>query len=106
MGGIDCGDLLWCAFGNNGSAPNPAFGAKVDQPVSSLNHVEVVLNDQHGVALVDKTAQHREQAADIFKVQTGRRFIEQINGVTGGALREFGRQLHSLGFTTDNVGAD
>ena len=59
-----------------------------------------MLNDEHGVALVDKTAQHREQTADIFKVQTRRRFIEQVDGVTGGPLRKFSRQLHSLGLTT------
>ena len=59
-----------------------------------------MLNDEHGVALIDKTAQHREQTADIFKVQTGRRFIEQINSMTSGTLCEFSRQLHSLGFTT------
>ena len=41
------------AFGDDVPAPT-ALGAEVDDPVGRLDHVEVVLDDEDGVALVDE----------------------------------------------------
>src|SRR5262245_16750456 len=50
VGGLDLGDLLGGAGGHQGAALFAAFGAHVDDPVGGLDHVEVVLDDDDGVA--------------------------------------------------------
>ena len=63
--------------------PIATIGAKVDDPVGGLDDVQIVLNDQHGIALVDETLQHRQQAADVLEVKASGRFVEQVDRVTG-----------------------
>ena len=53
----------------------------VDQPVGGFDHVEVVLDDDDGVA---------------DKVQAGGGFVEDVEGAPGVALAEFERELHAL----------
>ena len=89
--------LLGRTFGDDEAAAATAFRTEVDDPVGGLDHVEIVLDDEHGVALVDQSVQHVQQPTDVFEVQTGCWFVEDIEGVPGGSTREFGRELHSLG---------
>ena len=60
-----------------------AFGADVDDPVGGLDHVEVVLDDQHRVAGVDEVVQHLEQQLDVGEVEAGRRLVEQVERAAG-----------------------
>src|SRR6266540_1792772 len=50
---VDGGDVLRCALGDHRAAAAAALRAEVDDPVGGLDDVEVVLDDQHGVALLD-----------------------------------------------------
>ena len=59
-----------------------------------------MLDDQHGVALIDESLQHGEQPPDVVEVEAGRRLVEQVDRVTGGTLRQLGRQLHALRLAT------
>ena len=56
-----------------------------------------MLDDEHGVALVDQTAQHGEQAVDVLEVQPRGGLVEQVHGVPRGALGQLRRQFHALG---------
>ena len=56
-----------------------ALGTHVDDPVGTLDHIQVVLDHDHGVALVDQPVQHFQQSPNIFKMETGRRFVQEIN---------------------------
>ena len=47
------GDCLWGACGDDGAAVLAAFGADVDDPVGGGDDVEVVLDDDDGIADVD-----------------------------------------------------
>ena len=52
-----------------------AFRAEVDDPIGRLDHVQVVLDDQHGVARVDEIVQHLQQQLDVGEVQPGGRLV-------------------------------
>src|SRR5688572_17556181 len=75
-----------------------ALGAEVDDPVSSLDDFEVVLDDDHGVPLVHQLMQHFEKLSHIFEMQASGRFVQDVEGAAGRAARQLLGQLHALGF--------
>ena len=81
-----------------------AFGTEVDDPVGRLHHVEVVLDHEHGVAVVDQALQHAEQPAHVLEVEAGGGLVEDVERAPGGALAELGRQLHPLRLATRQRG--
>ena len=54
MAGFDLDNIFRGALGNDGSAARSALGAEVNNPVGGLYNVEVVLDDQHRVALINQ----------------------------------------------------
>ena len=90
------GHLLGGAGGEDGAAASPAFGAEVDDVVGALDDVEVVLDDDDGVALVDQALQHAQQHADVLEMQPGGGLVEDVERTARVALRELGGQLHAL----------
>ena len=64
-----------------------------------------MLNDDDGVAAVDKFLQHFHQNADILKVEARRRLVEDIERLARIALGEFCSELHALALTTGKRGA-
>ena len=82
-GCIDLGDVFGCSLSNNLAATIAAIRAQVDDPIGGLDDVQIVLDDQHGVALVNKALQHRQETADVFEVKASGRLIEEIDRVTG-----------------------
>src|SRR5699024_8312362 len=51
-------DLLGGAGREDRASAGAALGTEVDDPVGGADDIEVVLDDDHGVALVDEAAQH------------------------------------------------
>jgi hypothetical protein len=51
---FDAGDELRGAFGDNKATAGATLWTHVDDPVSGLDHVEVVLDHDDRVALVDQ----------------------------------------------------
>lgn len=45
-------DVFWSARCDNFSTGVPTLGPQVDHMIRSLDHVEVMLNQQHGVACI------------------------------------------------------
>ena len=62
----------------DGAATGAAFGAEIDDPVRGLDHVEVVLDDHHGVALIAQPVQHIEQLRHVVEVQAGGGLVQYI----------------------------
>ena len=56
------------AFTDHLASTTSALGSKVDDPVGGLHHVEVVLDDQHGVALVDQSVQDLQETLHVFEM--------------------------------------
>lgn len=70
------GDLLRRTFGNDSSATTSAIRAKVYHPVCTLDDVEVVLDDENGVAALYQCREGMKQTCDVVEVEARRRLIE------------------------------
>ena len=77
------GDLLRRSHGNDTAALVAAFGAKVDDMVGALDDVEVMLDDDDGIAFVDKLADDGHEQQNVFEVQARGRFVEDIDRLSG-----------------------
>ncbi len=87
VGAFVRGDLLGGAGGDDFAASVAAFRAEVDDPVGGLDDVEVVFDDDDGVAAVAQPMQDFQQQFDVVEVQAGRRLVEQVQRPAGAALR-------------------
>ena len=70
--------LLGRALGDHPAAAVAALGAEVDDVVGALDDVEVVLDDDHGVARLDQPVEHLEELLDVGEVQAGGRLVEDV----------------------------
>src|SRR5512135_1848248 len=68
--------VLGSALRDHAPAAVAAFGPEVDHPVGGLDDVEVVLDHDHGVAVVAQAVQHLQQQVDVVEVQSRRRLVE------------------------------
>ena len=57
----------------------PALRPHVDQPVGGFDDVQVVFDDDDGVARVAQLVQHFEQQRDVGKVQAGGGFVQDVS---------------------------
>ena len=81
-----------------------AFGTHVDDVVSELDDVEIVLDDDDGVALVDESVEHLHEGADVFEVESCGGFVEDVERATGVLLGEFGGEFHALALSAGEGG--
>src|SRR4029077_13703158 len=89
-------DLLRRTGGDDFATLVPAFRPEVDDVIGGFQHVEVVLDDDHGVAGIDEAMEHVEQALDVGEVQARGRLVEDIEGLPGVTPAELFRQLDPL----------
>ncbi len=98
------GDLLRGALGDDAPAAGAALGAEIDDPVGSLDHIEVVFDHHDGVAVVAQAVEHGEQLANVLEVQPGGGFVEDVERLAGVALGQFAGQLDALGLAAGEGG--
>lgn len=65
------GHLFRWARGDDPSPIIPALRTEVDNPVRRLDDLEIVFDDQDGVAGIGQPVQHIEELADVVEVQPG-----------------------------------
>ena len=74
--------VLCESFGGAGAdelpAALPAFGSKINHPVSGFYDVKVMLDHNHRVALIPQAMQHPQQLADVVKMKPGGGFVQNI----------------------------
>ena len=58
------------------------FWSKIDNPIRSTQHVQIVLNHHDRMTGINQPAQCIQQHADIIKMQPGGGLIEQKQGAT------------------------
>src|SRR5687767_8666388 len=89
-------------FGRSGcddpAATAAALRPEVDHEVGTSDHIEVVLDDDDRVALVYELVEDVEQFARVFEVESGRRFIEDVERSPRTSSRQLTRQLDPLRF--------
>ena len=62
-----------------------AVGSEVDDVVGNFDDVEIMLDDDDGVALLDETVENGDELGNVVGVKSGRRLVEDIDGFAGGA---------------------
>ena len=90
------GHLLRRTLGDDDAAGTAALGAEVDDVVGALDEVEVVFDDDDGVACIHQLLQHLDEAVDISHVEAGSRLVEDIHGLTRAAAGQLVGQLDTL----------
>ena len=68
-------DVGWRASSNDFTAGIATFGPQINDPVSCLDHIEIMFNDDHRVAVIHKTMEYREQQLNVSKMQSRRRLV-------------------------------
>ena len=101
--GSSC-DFSGAAMRDDASAIFTTFGAEVENPVGVADDVEVVLDDDDGVAEIGEAVEDFEELANVVEVQAGGGLVEQVEGASGLALGKFSRQLHTLGLAAGKGG--
>ena len=72
------------------ASPPSARGRRSSRPA---DHFEVVLDDDHRVAVVDEALQRLEQLLDVGEVQAGRRLVEDVERLARRPLRQLAASL-------------
>src|SRR5277367_1601395 len=81
-----------------------AFGAKINDPVRLFDDVEIMFDDQDGVAESDEAVEHVEKFFDVVKMQAGGGLVEDVERATGLALGKFTREFGALSFAAGDGG--
>ena len=88
--------LLRCSLCDDESTTTSTFRSEIQNVVHGLDDVEVVFDDEDGIAFVYEALEDFEQALNVVEVEARRRFIENVERSSGCALGELGCQLHAL----------
>src|SRR3972149_7939189 len=93
--------MLYCRSRSDGrndfATVLAAFGTQVDEVVTVFDDVEIVFNDDDGVVVFGEVNQGLHQLGDVVEMETGRRFVENIDGMAGTGFGEFGGPVDALG---------
>src|ERR1044072_5320665 len=96
VGLADARDLFRGATGDDAAAAYAALWAEVYDVVGRLDNVEVVLDDDDGVAQRDEALQHVEQLVYVCEVEPRRRLVEDVDGAPRRTFRQLARELDAL----------
>ena len=72
--------------------------------VGNFDHIQVVLNDHHGIAGIHQGFQHIGQLVYIGHMEPGSGLIQNVDGPAGVAFGQFRGQFDPLGFAARQGG--
>ena len=84
MAFFNFGNFFGGAGAHNLSAGKAAFGTNIDDVVGTFNNVEVMFNNDNGMAAVNQLFKGIQQLGDILEMKSGGRFIKEIKGMVAG----------------------
>lgn len=96
MGLLATAHLLRRTRHQNTATTSAPFRAQINDPVRGFDDVQVVLDDDDGVAPIPQLVQYLEQLLDIVEVQPRGRFVQDVEGLASVPLGELPRQLDPL----------
>ena len=88
--------LLRCSGRNNLTASISSLGSKVDDIVCCFDDIQIMLDDHHRIAGIHQRLKHLDELVYIRCVQTGSRFIQDVDGSAGRSFGKLGRQFDPL----------
>ena len=97
-------DLVHRASGNHITAACSGNGAHLDQIVGFCQHARIVIDNDHGVAVIYQIAHHAYQAVDIGRMQADRRLVQHIQHARRSVAHHAG-ELHALALPRGQRGA-
>ena len=99
LGLLAFGNLLRRSRRNDFTAVDTRIRAQVDNPVGTLDHIQIVFDNHDAIAEATQAIQAIHELADIFKMQARRRFVKQIERLACSWAAQFRRNLDTLRFT-------
>ena len=81
-------DLLGRAGRDDEAALVAALGTEIDDVIGGLDHVEVVLDHEDGVAGRHQPLQHLQELPDVLEVESGRGLVQRVERVARRPLVE------------------
>ena len=84
------GNLFWGARDHDLSSLVSPFWAKVNDPIGTADHIEVVLDHQDRVALIHQPLHHIHQLVHIKEAEAGGGLVDQIKGFASSPLGKLG----------------
>ena len=93
------GDVLRGSLGNDPSACTSGVGPHIDNPVGTLDHVQVMLDDDYSVAGIDQAVEHVNQHSNVVQVQAGGGLVQDVQfpSFTLSGVRQLAGNLQPLG---------
>src|SRR5437016_2818792 len=83
-------------LGDNLATASAAFGAEIDHPIRGFDDVEVVFDNQEGIAGSAQLKEHFEKFGHVVEVEAGRWFIKDVESATGRFAAELGSKVEPL----------
>src|SRR5205807_9392356 len=78
VGLLHARDLLGSALGDQAAAVFSPLGAEIDEPVGIADDIQIVLDDDDGVAQVREAMQDVQQLLHVVEMQAGRGLVKQV----------------------------
>ena len=74
----------------------PAFGAQINDPIGLFYYIQVVLDDDDGVAEVCQAVEDFEQLAHVVEVEPGGGLVKNVERAARLPLAQLTRELDAL----------
>ena len=92
-------DFFRCTAGNDCSASCTALRTNIYNIICCFDDIQIVLNDNDGVAAFSQSSEDFCQFVNIGKMKTGCRLIQNVNSTSCAALAELCCQFDALCLT-------
>ena len=96
-------DLVYRTNGDYTAAACSGNGAHLDQIVGFRQYARIVVDNNHGVAVIHQIAHHAHQTVNIGRMQADRRLVQHIKHTRRSVAHHAG-ELHALALTRGERG--
>ena len=95
-----CRNLFWRTGNNYRSSAVATLWTHINNTVSHLNDIQVVLNNKNGVTRINKTLKNNNKLSDILKMKASCWLVQNIKSFTGLLTVKLFCQLNALRLAT------
>src|SRR4051794_23385556 len=72
--------MSWSPLDDELASAASGAGAKLNEPIGFFHDLQIVLDDDYGVALIAQALQHPDQSLRVRRVQSDRWLIQHVQG--------------------------